>query len=80
MTNCKVARDRILESQREEKEERLIRKEGSPKRDRVQIERRLRLKLKLSGLKRVINRLKKNKERERESKEILTRKCNESKN
>lgn len=65
MTNCKVARDRILESQREEKEERLIRKEGSPKRDRVQIERRLRLKLKLSGLKRVINRLKKNKERER---------------
>lgn len=65
MTNCKVARDRILESQREEKEERLIRKEGSPKRDRVQIERRLRLKLKLSELKRVINRLKKNKERER---------------
>lgn len=78
MTNCKVARDRILEYQREEKEERLIRKEGSPKRDRVQIERRLRLKLKLSGLKRVINWLKKNKERE--SKEILTRKCNESKN
>lgn len=56
MTNCKVARDRILEYQRVEKEERLIRKEGSPKRDRVQIERRLRLKLKLSGLKRVINR------------------------
>lgn len=74
MTNYKAARDRILEYQREKNEERLIRKAGSLKRDRVQIVRRLKLKLKLSGLKRVINRLKK------KSKEILTRKCNESKN
>lgn len=59
MTNYKAARDRILEYQREKNEERLIRKAGSLKRDRVQIVRRLRLKLKLSGLKRVINRLKK---------------------
>lgn len=59
MTNYKVARDRILEYQREKKEERLIRKDGSLKRDRVQIVRRLKLKLKLSGLKRVINRFKK---------------------
>lgn len=56
MTNYKAARDRILEYQREKNEERLIRKAGSLKRDRVQIVRRLRLKLKLSGLKRVINR------------------------
>lgn len=59
MTNYKAARDRILEYQREKNEERLIRKAGSLKRDRVQIVRRLKLKLKLSGLKRVINRLKK---------------------
>lgn len=59
MTNYKAARDRTLEYQREKKEERLIRKAGSLKRDRVQIVRRLKLKLKLSGLKRVINRLKK---------------------
>lgn len=61
MTNYKAARDRIFEYQREKKEERLIRKDGSLKRDRVQIVRRLKLKLKLSGLKRVINRLKKRK-------------------
>lgn len=61
MTNYKAARDRIFEFQREKKEERLIRKDGSLKRDRVQIVRRLKLKLKLSGLKRVINRLKKKK-------------------
>lgn len=59
MTNYKAARDRIFEYQREKKGERLIRKDGSLKRDRVQIVRRLKLKLKLSGLKRVINRLKK---------------------
>lgn len=56
MTNYKAARDRIFEYQREKKGERLIRKDGSLKRDRVQIVRRLKLKLKLSGLKRVINR------------------------